>query len=88
MLLHVKHQKFVKTKKTEIELSIVMYKYAQLKRFHHEIRLQVYMYDFMYVDPETMLVEEHFPATKRLLIIKRKFQLQEQSQNIGLDLVT
>ena len=41
-----------------------MDKYAQLKRFHHELRLQVYMYTFMYVDPETIPLEDHFPATK------------------------
>ena len=26
----------------------IMYKYAQLKRFHNDRRLQVYMYAFMY----------------------------------------
>ena len=35
-----------------------------MKRFHHERRLQVYMYDFMYVYPEKIPVEYHFPATK------------------------
>ena len=33
-----------------------MDKYAQMKRFRHDQRLQVYMYDFIYVDPETMPV--------------------------------
>ena len=40
-----------------------MYKYAQLKRFHHEHQLQIYMYALMYVNPQTMPVEDHFPAT-------------------------
>ena len=41
-----------------------MDKYAQLKRFFHDLRIQFYMYDFMYVDPKTMPVEDYFPATK------------------------
>ena len=32
-----------------------MDKYAQLKRFNHDCQTQVYIYDFMYVDPGTML---------------------------------
>ena len=39
-----------------------MDKYAQLKRFHHNSRLQVYMYTFTYVDPETILEEDRFHA--------------------------
>ena len=49
-----------------------MYKYAQLKRFHCERRLQVYMPDLMYVDPETMPVEDHFPATKTYVVNRTK----------------
>ena len=45
---------------------------AQLKRFHHNRRLQVYMYDFMYVDPDTMPVEEHFTATKTYAVNYKK----------------
>ena len=41
-----------------------MNKYAQLKGFHHNRQLQFYMYAFMYVDPETIQVEDHFPDTK------------------------
>ena len=41
-----------------------MYKYGQLKRFHHNFRLQVYIYAFMYVNTESILVEDYFPATK------------------------
>ena len=44
-----------------------MNKYAQLKRFHHNRRLQVYIYDFMYVDLEPMPVEENFPDTKEFV---------------------
>ena len=44
-----------------------MDKYAQMKRFHHDLRLQVYMYDFMYVDTKTMPAEDHFTATKHFL---------------------
>ena len=40
-----------------------MVKYTQMERFNHDRLLQVYMYGFMYVDPETMAEEEYFPAT-------------------------
>ena len=43
-----------------------------MKRFHHDRRLQVYMYDFMYPDPETMPVEDHFPATKTFVVNYKK----------------
>ena len=46
--------------------------YAQLKRFHHDHLLQVYMYDFMYVDNETIPVEEHFTATKKCVVNYKK----------------
>ena len=41
-----------------------MNSYDPQKLFHHDRRLQFYMYAFMYVYPETMTVEEYFPATK------------------------
>ena len=41
-----------------------MYKYEQLKRFHHGHQLQIYMYALMYADPEKMPVDGNFPATK------------------------
>ena len=41
-----------------------MDKYAQLKRFQHDLRLQVYIYDFMYVYPDTIPVEDQLSATK------------------------
>ena len=47
-------------------------KYANLNRFHHDYRIQVYMYDFMYVDPDTMPVEEHFTATKKYAVNYKK----------------
>ena len=65
-----------------------MDKYAQLKKFHHDLRVQFYMYDFMYVGPGTMSVEDHFPDTKKMLRTTVKCQLQDQSQNICLGLVT
>ena len=34
-----------------------MNKYAQMKKFNCDHRIQVYMYDFMYVDPDTMSEE-------------------------------
>ena len=65
-----------------------MDKYSQMKRFYHDRRLQVYMYAFMYAYPNTMTVGGHFPATKTFFVNYKKCQLQEQSQNIGLCLVT
>ena len=41
-----------------------MDKYAQLKKFCHEWRLQVYMYAFMYVDTYAKPLEDHFATTK------------------------
>ena len=62
-VITVKHQKVIK-RKTETEPSKIMDKCVQLKRFHRDHRLQVYMYAFMYVDIETIPVENRFPATK------------------------
>ena len=55
-----------------------MDKYALLKIFHHDLQIQVYMYAFMYVDTETMPVEDYFTATKKLLKNTRKCQLRDQ----------
>ena len=44
-----------------------MDKYAQLKRFHHELRLKFYMYALMYVYPETIPEGDHFTATKKFV---------------------
>ena len=45
-----------------------MNKYAQLKRFHHDLQIQVYMYYFMYIGPDTISVEDHFPDTKTFFV--------------------
>ena len=50
-----------------------MDKYEKMMSFHHDHQLQVCMYDFMYVDPETMPVEDHLPATKTFVAIYKKF---------------
>ena len=49
-----------------------MYKYAYLKRFHHDYILQIYMYDFMYVDTQTMTAEDYFNATKEFVVNRKK----------------
>ena len=49
-----------------------MYKYAQLKSFHHECQLQVYMYGFKNADPETTPVEDPFTATKTFVVNYKK----------------
>ena len=38
-------------------------RYALMKRCNYDLQLQVYMYDLMYVNPETMAEENYFPAT-------------------------
>ena len=38
-------------------------KCALTKRFHHDHWIQVYMFDFIYVDTVTMPEEYYFPAT-------------------------
>ena len=43
-----------------------MNKYALMKRCNHDLWLQVYMYDLMYVDPETIPEEDYLPYTKPL----------------------
>ena len=53
-------------KNTDKEQSKVVYKYVQLNMFHNNCRLQVYMYAFMYVYPETISVADHFPSKKHL----------------------
>ena len=45
-----------------------MDKYAQLKRFHYDRQIQVYMYALMYVDNQTMPGEDHFTATKQIVV--------------------
>ena len=50
-----------------------MDKYAQLKRFHNDSRIQVYMYAFIYVDPKTIPVEDLFFATKNIVVNYKKF---------------
>ena len=52
----------------ETERSKFMDKYAQLKRFHNDLQLQVYMYAFMYADPGKFSVEDHFPDTKHFAL--------------------
>ena len=58
-------------KKSETERSEIRDKYAQLNRFHLDFRLQVYMYDFMYVYPQKIPGEDNFPAT-RIFIMNYK----------------
>ena len=44
-----------------------MDKYSQMKRFKLDPWIQVYMYYFIYVDPETVEEEEYFTNTKRFV---------------------
>ena len=40
-----------------------MDKYTQLNRFYHDQILKVYMYAFIYVDPDTMPMRKYFLDT-------------------------
>ena len=52
-----------------------MDKYAQLEIFHYDCQLQVYIYAFMYVYPETMPVGEYFTDIKKFVKTKIKYIL-------------
>ena len=41
-----------------------MDRFSQIKKFHHDCRLQIYMYAFMYIDPEKMVEEDYFQYIK------------------------
>ena len=71
-----------------MERKQIIYKYSQLKIFHSDDQLQVYMYAFMYVDPETFSVEDHFPAKKVFFLNNTKMATPGIVQKIGLGLVT
>ena len=40
-----------------------MYKYEKLKRYNHGYCIQVYMYAFVYIDPDIMTEDDYFPDT-------------------------
>ena len=71
----MKHQNVIK-RKIETGKSIIIYKYAKLDMFHHYRRFQLYMYDFMYVKSETFPLEDHFPATKNIVVKYKKISTQ------------
>ena len=47
-----------------------------MKRYYYYCRLQVYMYDFMYVDTDTMTEEYCFPDTKTFVKNHKKSSSQ------------
>ena len=49
-----------------------MDKYAQLKRFHQYLQIQVYIFSYMYVDTKTIPVEDNFTATKTFVVNYKK----------------
>ena len=53
-----------------------MYKYAQLKRYHHNCRLIFYIYYSTCVDPETISMEYHFLATNCFVLKCKKMYTQ------------
>ena len=83
----MKNQKVIK-RRYDTEWLKPIDNYAKTKRFHYDRQFHAYMYDFMCVYYETMVEETIFQIQKHMLQTTRKFQLQYQSQKIGLDLVT
>ena len=61
---------------------------AQMKMFHYYCQIQVYMYPFIYVDPQTMEEEDNFPDTKTFFVKYNKISTSVRFLKIGLDLVT
>ena len=49
-----------------------MYKYAQVKNFLYDHQLQVYRYAFMYINPQTIPLENRFPAIKTFIVNYKK----------------
>ena len=72
-----------KRKKPQTKRSKFMYKYSQLRRFYHDGQLQVYMYAFMYVDPDTMLEEENFPDTKKCCELKENVKSRTSPKKLS-----
>ena len=64
-----------------------MYKYVQMKHFHRNRRLQVHMYDFMYVDIQTIPAEDHFTATKIFVVKYKKISTTGTAPKHWLDVV-
>ena len=54
-----------------------MDKHKQLKLFHHNRQLQVYMYNFMCVDTETIPVKEHLTATRTFIVNYKNISASE-----------
>ena len=65
-----------------------MEKYALIKIFHHDPQIQVYMYYFMYVYPETIKRRTNYQIPEDMMRTTRKGKLLDQYQNILLGLIT
>ena len=63
----MKDQKILKIIKKDNTIKNV-YRYARLKSFHYDRQLQVYMFAFMYVDPQKMPVEDYFSNRKTFVV--------------------
>ena len=44
----------------------IIYEYTLMKRSHYDRQLQLYVYNFMDDDPETMSQEDYFLDTKNI----------------------
>ena len=65
----------------------IMYKNIELKRFHNDLWLQVYMHVFVYVYTQTIPVGDHFTASKTFFVNYEKMSTQGSVPKIVLDLV-
>ena len=54
--------------------------YAQLNWFYHDRIFQAYMNDFMYVDHQTITVEDFFTDTKKIVENYKKLSTPEAGQ--------
>ena len=54
-----------------------------MNRYHHEHKLQFCMYNFMYMEPETIPEKPTSQKLDPLLKISGKDQLQDQNNRIG-----
>ena len=60
------HQRIINRRIRDRTIKIID-KYALMKRFNHDHQLEVYMYDFMCVYPETIPMEDYRQVTKKFV---------------------
>ena len=82
-IIQVNHQKDIKRKICYRKIK-TMDKYAQIKRFYYEHQIQVYMYDLMYVDNETISEEHYFTYAKNGYRLQENFNYRTSTKTLNL----